>query len=75
MCVNVVSPGTGIQTNITNICQTFANLCVNGRCIPTMGIGYRCECNMGFKVNSAGACLGKRLVRERRTVIAYLLRI
>ncbi|XP_037650240.1 fibrillin-1 [Sebastes umbrosus] len=50
-------PGGGIQTqNITNMCQAFRNLCLNGRCVPMPGTGYRCECNMGFKVNGRGEC-------------------
>lgn len=49
-----------IQTqNITNMCQAFRNLCLNGRCIPMPGIGYRCECNMGFKLDTRGECIGK----------------
>ncbi|CAL8243797.1 unnamed protein product [Lota lota] len=52
-------PGTGliVTQNITNICQTFPNLCLHGRCIPTVGIGYRCECNMGFKLDGRGVCM------------------
>uniref|UniRef100_A0A672Z3Q8 Fibrillin-1 n=1 Tax=Sphaeramia orbicularis TaxID=375764 RepID=A0A672Z3Q8_9TELE len=47
-----------IQTqNITNMCQAYRNLCLNGRCIPMPGIGYRCECNMGFKVDGRGECI------------------
>ncbi|XP_043990670.1 fibrillin-1 isoform X1 [Gambusia affinis] len=47
-----------IQTqNITNMCQAFRNLCLNGRCIPMPGIGYRCECNMGFKLDTRGECI------------------
>ncbi|MEQ2182859.1 hypothetical protein GOODEAATRI_026639 [Goodea atripinnis] len=47
-----------IQTqNITNMCQAFRNLCLNGRCIPMLGIGYRCECNMGFKLDTRGECI------------------
>uniref|UniRef100_A0A3P9NTP2 Fibrillin-1 n=1 Tax=Poecilia reticulata TaxID=8081 RepID=A0A3P9NTP2_POERE len=43
--------------NITNMCQAFRNLCQNGRCIPMLGIGYRCECNMGFKLDTRGECI------------------
>ncbi|XP_005746909.1 fibrillin-1 isoform X1 [Pundamilia nyererei] len=47
-----------IQTqNITNMCQAFRNLCLNGRCIPTPGVGYRCECNMGFRLDRRGECI------------------
>uniref|UniRef100_A0AAQ4R2Y4 Fibrillin-1 n=1 Tax=Gasterosteus aculeatus aculeatus TaxID=481459 RepID=A0AAQ4R2Y4_GASAC len=54
-------PGPGIiQTqNITNMCQAYRTLCQNGRCIPMPSIGYRCECNMGFKLNDRGECFGK----------------
>lgn len=49
-----------IQTqNITNMCQAYRNLCLNGRCIPMPGIGYRCECNMGFKLDGRGECIGR----------------
>lgn len=49
-----------IQTqNITNMCQAYRNLCLNGRCIPMPGIGYRCECNMGFRLDARGECIGK----------------
>lgn len=51
-----------IQTqNITNMCQAYRNLCLNGRCIPMPGIGYRCECNMGFRLDGRGECIGKFL--------------
>uniref|UniRef100_A0A3Q3JSI8 Fibrillin 1 n=1 Tax=Monopterus albus TaxID=43700 RepID=A0A3Q3JSI8_MONAL len=53
-------PGPGIiQTqNITNMCQAYRNLCLNGRCIPMAGIvGYRCECNMGFRLDVRGECI------------------
>ena len=47
--------------NITNMCQAYRNLCLNGRCIPVSGIGYRCECNMGFKLDVRGECIGRFL--------------
>uniref|UniRef100_A0A7N9ATH0 Fibrillin 1 n=1 Tax=Mastacembelus armatus TaxID=205130 RepID=A0A7N9ATH0_9TELE len=52
-------PGPAIiQTqNITNMCQAYRNLCLNGRCIPMPGIGYRCECNMGFRLDVRGECI------------------
>ncbi len=54
-----------IQTqNITNMCQAYRNLCLNGRCIPMPGIGYRCECNMGFKLDGRGECIGKFLTER-----------
>ncbi|TKS69600.1 Fibrillin-1 MP340 [Collichthys lucidus] len=43
--------------NITNICQAYRNLCLNGRCIPMAGVGYRCECNMGFRLDGRGECI------------------
>ncbi|XP_069561799.1 fibrillin-1 [Brachyistius frenatus] len=47
-----------IQTqNITNMCQAYRNLCLNGRCFPMPGIGYRCECNMGFRLDVRGECI------------------
>lgn len=47
--------------NITNMCQAYRNLCLNGRCIPVPVIGYRCECNMGFRLDGRGECIGKFL--------------
>lgn len=42
------------------MCQAYRNLCLNGRCIPMPGgIGYRCECNMGYRLNGRGECFGK----------------
>ncbi|XP_034735795.1 fibrillin-1 isoform X2 [Etheostoma cragini] len=49
-------PGVILTQNITNMCQAFRNLCLNGRCIPMSGVGYRCECNMGFRLNGRGEC-------------------
>ncbi|XP_036073377.1 fibrillin-1 isoform X2 [Oryzias melastigma] len=47
-----------IQTqNISNACQAFRNLCLNGRCVPLPGGSYRCECNMGFKLDRRGECI------------------
>lgn len=46
-----------LPQNITNMCQAFRNLCLNGRCIPMPSIGYRCECNMGFKLDARGECI------------------
>ncbi|KAG5270641.1 hypothetical protein AALO_G00194930 [Alosa alosa] len=45
-----------VTQNITNTCKLYLNLCVNGRCIPTPG-SYRCECNMGYKLDSRGECI------------------
>ncbi|XP_046720263.1 fibrillin-1 [Silurus meridionalis] len=42
--------------NISNMCEIVRNLCVNGRCIPVPG-SYRCECNMGFRLDSRGECI------------------
>lgn len=52
-------PGIIQTQNITNMCQAYRTLCQNGRCIPMPSIGYRCECNMGFKLNDRGECFGK----------------
>uniref|UniRef100_A0A4W6C0J9 Fibrillin 1 n=1 Tax=Lates calcarifer TaxID=8187 RepID=A0A4W6C0J9_LATCA len=50
-------PGLVPGQNITNMCQAYRNLCLNGRCIPMPGIGYRCECNMGFRLDGRGECI------------------
>ncbi|AWP01367.1 putative fibrillin-1 [Scophthalmus maximus] len=56
-----IKPAPGpviIQTqNITNMCQAYRNLCLNGRCIPMPVIGYRCECNMGYRVDGRSECI------------------
>lgn len=41
-----------------DVCRHFTNLCLNGRCIPTHG-SYRCECNMGYKQDVRGECIGE----------------
>lgn len=41
------------------MCQAYRNLCLNGRCIPMPVIGYRCECNMGYRVDGRSECIGK----------------
>uniref|UniRef100_A0A665X3K6 Fibrillin 1 n=1 Tax=Echeneis naucrates TaxID=173247 RepID=A0A665X3K6_ECHNA len=56
-CVNVPGPVIIQTQNITNMCQAYRNLCLNGRCIPMPGIGYRCECNMGFRLDGRGECI------------------
>ncbi|XP_055327570.1 fibrillin-1-like [Paramacrobiotus metropolitanus] len=44
-----------------NECMTEPNLCLNGRCIDTVG-SYTCECNKGYKVsfqpNGQTICVG-----------------
>ncbi|KAG7473868.1 hypothetical protein MATL_G00100310 [Megalops atlanticus] len=45
-----------LPQNITNMCVVYRNLCLNGRCVPTPG-SYRCECNMGFKLDMRGECV------------------
>ncbi|XP_041083035.1 fibrillin-1-like [Polyodon spathula] len=48
-----------LTQNITfagNTCELYRNLCINGRCIPTPG-SYRCECNMGFRLDVRGECI------------------
>uniref|UniRef100_A0A8C3CXB7 Fibrillin-1 n=1 Tax=Cairina moschata TaxID=8855 RepID=A0A8C3CXB7_CAIMO len=39
-----------------DICKHHPNLCLNGRCIPTIS-SYRCECNMGYKQDANGDCI------------------
>lgn len=48
------------QLNETTIdvCKHFTNLCLNGRCIPTP-TSYRCECNMGYRQDVRGECIGE----------------
>uniref|UniRef100_A0A5F8GBW2 Fibrillin 3 n=1 Tax=Monodelphis domestica TaxID=13616 RepID=A0A5F8GBW2_MONDO len=41
-----------------DICKHFTNLCLNGRCLPTSS-SYRCECNMGYKQDVRGECIGE----------------
>ncbi|KAG9337036.1 hypothetical protein JZ751_029895, partial [Albula glossodonta] len=45
-----------IPQNITNMCEAYRNLCLNGRCIPVPR-SYRCECNMGFRLDMRGECV------------------
>lgn len=47
-----------ILNQTIDICKHHANLCLNGRCIPTVS-SYRCECNMGYKQDANGDCIGK----------------
>ncbi|XP_016332605.1 fibrillin-1, partial [Sinocyclocheilus anshuiensis] len=42
--------------SIRNMCEAFRNLCINGRCVPTPG-SYRCECNMGYRLDGRGECI------------------
>lgn len=59
----IFSGSFGIQTqNVTNMCLAIRNLCLNGRCIPLPGNNYRCECNMGFKLDIRGECIGMCLI-------------
>lgn len=59
VCVCVFSgPAIPIQ-NITNMCQAFRHLCLNGRCIPMQMNAYRCECNMGYKLDGRQECIGE----------------
>ncbi|KAF3821503.1 hypothetical protein GH733_009545 [Mirounga leonina] len=48
--------GLTILNQTIDICKHHANLCLNGRCIPTVS-SYRCECNMGYKQDSNGDCI------------------
>uniref|UniRef100_A0A8C4TFG9 Fibrillin-1-like n=1 Tax=Erpetoichthys calabaricus TaxID=27687 RepID=A0A8C4TFG9_ERPCA len=49
-------PDTIVPQNISDACQRYRNLCLNGRCIPIPG-SYRCECNMGFRLDIRGECI------------------
>uniref|UniRef100_A0A8C3GR19 Fibrillin-1 n=1 Tax=Cairina moschata TaxID=8855 RepID=A0A8C3GR19_CAIMO len=46
-----------ILNQTIDICKHHPNLCLNGRCIPTIS-SYRCECNMGYKQDANGDCIG-----------------
>uniref|UniRef100_G1N7G6 Fibrillin-2 n=1 Tax=Meleagris gallopavo TaxID=9103 RepID=G1N7G6_MELGA len=48
--------GTAILNQTIDICKHHPNLCLNGRCIPTIS-SYRCECNMGYKQDANGDCI------------------
>ena len=39
-------------------CALFDKLCENGRCINLEG-SFRCECNPGYRNDSAGNCIGE----------------
>lgn len=54
-----VSSGTVTVNETVDVCKHFTNLCLNGRCIPTP-TSYRCECNMGYKQDVRGECIGKK---------------
>ncbi|XP_032070485.1 fibrillin-2 [Thamnophis elegans] len=47
--------GLTILNQTIDICKHHPNLCLNGRCIPTIS-SYRCECNMGYKQDANGDC-------------------
>ncbi|XP_054253822.1 fibrillin-2 isoform X1 [Indicator indicator] len=48
--------GLTILNQTIDICKHHPNLCLNGRCIPTLST-YRCECNMGYKQDANGDCV------------------
>ncbi|XP_060119379.1 fibrillin-2-like [Heteronotia binoei] len=48
--------GLTILNQTIDICKQHPNLCLNGRCIPTIS-SYRCECNMGYKQDANGDCI------------------
>ncbi|XP_077200578.1 fibrillin-2 isoform X1 [Paroedura picta] len=48
--------GLTILNQTIDICKHHPNLCLNGRCIPTVS-SYRCECNMGYKQDANGDCI------------------
>ncbi|XP_068954093.1 fibrillin-1 isoform X2 [Petaurus breviceps papuanus] len=49
-------PSRVLPVNITDYCQLYRGLCLNGHCIPTPG-SYRCECNKGFQLDIRGECI------------------
>ncbi|KAJ7410447.1 fibrillin 2 [Pitangus sulphuratus] len=53
---NGFSPRGAILNQTVDNCKHHPNLCLNGRCIPTLS-GYRCECNMGYKQDANGDCI------------------
>lgn len=53
--------GTVSVNDSIDVCKHFTNLCLNGRCIPTIS-SYRCECNMGYRQDVRGECIGKKHV-------------
>uniref|UniRef100_A0AAY4CEM9 Fibrillin-1 n=1 Tax=Denticeps clupeoides TaxID=299321 RepID=A0AAY4CEM9_9TELE len=52
----VIDPFVVVPQNITNMCEAFRNLCINGRCVPIPG-SYRCDCYMGFHLDTRGECI------------------
>ncbi|KAM9367882.1 fibrillin-2 [Phaethornis superciliosus] len=52
----LIITGLTILNQTTDICKHHLNLCLNGRCIPTLS-SYRCECNMGYKQDANGDCI------------------
>lgn len=58
-CPIVPVAGTATLNQTIDICRHFTNLCLNGRCLPTPA-SYRCECNMGYKQDVRGECIGER---------------
>ncbi|KFQ28621.1 Fibrillin-2, partial [Mesitornis unicolor] len=51
-----VITGLTILNQTIDICKHQPNLCLNGRCIPTVS-SYQCECNMGYKQDANGDCI------------------
>lgn len=58
LTLSLCFPGTATLNQTIDICKHFTNLCLNGRCIPTPS-SYRCECNMGYKQDVRGECIGE----------------
>uniref|UniRef100_A0A4W3INU5 Fibrillin-1-like n=1 Tax=Callorhinchus milii TaxID=7868 RepID=A0A4W3INU5_CALMI len=46
-----------LPLNVTDLCSFYRNLCINGRCIPLPGQSYRCECNVGYQLDTRGECI------------------
>uniref|UniRef100_A0A3B5A904 EGF-like domain-containing protein n=1 Tax=Stegastes partitus TaxID=144197 RepID=A0A3B5A904_9TELE len=59
--------GTVSVNNTIDVCKHFTNLCLNGRCIPTP-TSYRCECNMGYKQDVRGECIGENMYMQSHSV-------
>uniref|UniRef100_A0A663MPD5 Fibrillin 3 n=1 Tax=Athene cunicularia TaxID=194338 RepID=A0A663MPD5_ATHCN len=65
LMLSLCFPGTATLNQTIDICKHFTNLCLNGRCIPTPS-SYRCECNMGYKQDVRGECIGELALLDTR---------
>ncbi|NWU86044.1 FBN2 protein, partial [Onychorhynchus coronatus] len=48
--------GLTILNQTVDNCRHHPNVCLNGRCVPTLS-SYWCECNMGYKQDANGDCI------------------